>query len=402
VLLVELVALVVTLATVTRSVHAQDLRMFGALAGMGIAQAELARRVERVRRRINTTPHINMSSVWTFAGVVLLPVQLLPALVAVLYAHLAIRSWYGMRRVPPFRTVFNACLVTITCLTARGVLSALHFPGVAAAMHGGSAALLPLVLSAAAYFLVGALVAIPGLSITTWSWEAVLGSWADNGLEVATLCLGAVNAALLVAMPELTVAIIPPMLLLQRSVLVSQLEIAATTDDKTGVFNSAGWHHAADRELARAARNNGEASIGVLMIDLDHFKRVNDQHGHLAGDHVLRAVAETITEQVRSYDTVGRFGGEEFVVLLPNASPVDVQRAAERIRGAIAVANVPVSAAAGAVIGDLSASIGVAMYPSAGTAVDRLLHAADTALYRAKDAGRNQVVTFLPDVSRAQ
>lgn len=393
-LLIEFAAVITTVVGSTRPAQWHEVRIFATLAAMGIIQAELSRQVERVRRRVNATPHINMTSVWTFAGVLLLPPALIAALVAVLYTHLAVRSWYRLRTVPAFRTIFNASLVIMTCLTARGVLFAAGFAGMSTTMPHGWSGFASIAVSAAAYFVVGALIALPGLNLQSRSLEAMFGSWSDNFLELSTLCLGAINAILLLAMPELALAIIPPMLLLQRSMLVKQLEIAATTDDKTGVYNAAGWRHLATHELARAARDV-DASIGVLMIDLDHFKRINDRHGHLAGDEVLKSVAATIALEVRDYDAVGRFGGEEFVVLLPGTTETDVCAIAERIRHSITTVSVMTPHGDGPVaIRGLSASIGVAMYPSAGSAVDRLLHAADIALYRAKNDGRNRVVTF--------
>jgi diguanylate cyclase (GGDEF)-like protein len=130
------------------------------------------------------------------------------------------------------------------------------------------------------------------------------------------------------------------------------------------------------------------------MVDLDHFKRVNDTYGHLAGDEVLKAVAGTMRRSVRDYDTVGRFGGEEFVVLLPGLRNRDVLATAERIRRAISQLRVPLPDS-DIVLSTLSASIGVAVYPDAASGVDELVHAADAALYRAKRAGRNRVVSSL-------
>jgi diguanylate cyclase (GGDEF)-like protein len=130
------------------------------------------------------------------------------------------------------------------------------------------------------------------------------------------------------------------------------------------------------------------------MVDLDHFKKVNDTNGHLSGDVVLKAVAGAIRDAVRHYDCVGRFGGEEFVVLLPDVDEADVRAMAERIREAIAALCVQVEVSGTAVVIDgLSASIGVATYPDAGAALDRLLEAADKALYSAKSTGRNKVVS---------
>jgi diguanylate cyclase (GGDEF)-like protein len=345
-----------------------------------------------MRRRVHGPPYINMTSVWTFAGVLLLPPVLVAVLVAVLYAHLATRSWYRLRQVPPFRTILNATLVVLTCYSAAFVLAASGVGDMSAALTSGWRGITAVVLAAVTYFAVAAITIIPALTITTRSVKALFGSVGDNLLEVATLCLGMLTALTLATLPALAVAIVPPLLVLHRAVLIKQLEIAATTDEKTGVFNTTGWHLLASRELARAQRNT-RSTFGVLMIDLDHFKLINDEHGHLAGDEVLRAVAATIKSAVRDYDSVGRFGGEEFVVLLPDIGPAAVLAVAERIRSAIEELKVEYADDSNVrLIGSLSASIGVATYPDGGTAVDRLLQAADRALYRAKDAGRNQVV----------
>ena len=130
------------------------------------------------------------------------------------------------------------------------------------------------------------------------------------------------------------------------------------------------------------------------MVDLDYFKRVNDTYGHVAGDVVLKAVADTLRGQVRDYDLVGRFGGEEFAVLLPGTSESGAVTAGERIRGAIAamITEVPLDGTHAEVNG-LTVSIGCAVHPSAGDTLEKLLLAADTALYRAKSAGRNRVVS---------
>ncbi|RSD24007.1 GGDEF domain-containing protein [Amycolatopsis eburnea] len=391
--LVESVALVATVRTAAAvPVRTWDLAVFGILAGLGVLQAELGRQVERVRRLVSDTPHINLTSVWTFAGVLLLPPALVTALIAVLYAHLATRSLARIKRVPPFRTTLNATLVVVTCYAAAFVLHRLGVPDMYTALTAGWRGVTAIALAAAVYFLVAAITILPALTITTRSVKAFFGGLGDNLLEVATLCLGLLTALTLATLPALAVAIVPPLLVLHRAVLIKQLEIAATTDEKTGLFNTTGWHLLASRELARAQRST-RSTFGVLMIDLDHFKLINDEHGHLAGDAVLRAVAATIKSAVRDYDSVGRFGGEEFVVLLPDIGPAAVLAVAERIRSAIETLKVEYSdGTASRVIADLSASIGVATYPDGGTAVDRLLQAADQALYRAKDAGRNQVV----------
>jgi diguanylate cyclase (GGDEF)-like protein len=129
------------------------------------------------------------------------------------------------------------------------------------------------------------------------------------------------------------------------------------------------------------------------MLDLDHFKKINDTHGHLAGDDVLRAVAKAITNEVRRDDATGRWGGEEFAVLLPEVDIDELATIADRIRRRIGSLVVTITANHGpGTVQDLTISIGGARYPSPGlTTLDDLLLAADSALYTAKQAGRDRV-----------
>jgi diguanylate cyclase (GGDEF)-like protein len=137
----------------------------------------------------------------------------------------------------------------------------------------------------------------------------------------------------------------------------------------------------------------------MLVIDLDRFKTLNDKHGHLAGDIALTAVADCIKHELRDYDAVGRYGGEEFVAMLPNAGTNAAMRAAERVRARIEQCSISAEPEGPEL--HLTASIGVATYPSYGTELDELLQAADTALYAAKAAGRNAVRLAEPRVTPA-
>jgi len=180
-------------------------------------------------------------------------------------------------------------------------------------------------------------------------------------------------------------------ILLQRSLLHQQSQAAARTDAKTGLLNATAWQREADAEISRALRDGGQ--LGLLLVDVDHFKRVNDSHGHLAGDEVLGGLAAELRQQVRQSDIVGRFGGEEFVVLLPKTETVEAYRIAERLRRAVGVVSVP----AGENAVSVTVSIGVAALGRHGHDLFELLAAADLALYRAKDRGRNQVCLYEPD-----
>jgi len=384
----EAVAVVLALRPSSVAIDRRTLAVLGTLLVLGVVQAEAGRRVERKQRRASKAPHINMTSVWTFAGVLLLPPLLLAALVGGLYLHLAVRSWYRLPRVPASRTVSNAAIILLSCYAAQGVLRLTGIEDVRSAVAHGWSGTAVVAVTGVTFFVVNALLVLPARREVGRTPAALFGTWSDNGLEVATLCLGALNALTVATLPGLVVLALPPVLLLHRTVLVKQLEVAAHRDEKTGLYNAGGWQELAEKTLADEARHRG--TFGLLMLDLDHFKQVNDTYGHLAGDAVLRAVAETIKSTVRSRgDAVGRFGGEEFLVLLPGIGPTDISRVAEHIRRAIAALTVQVGQLS---ITGLSTSIGIALYPTAGTSLQRLLDAADTALYHAKATGRNKVV----------
>jgi diguanylate cyclase (GGDEF)-like protein len=178
-------------------------------------------------------------------------------------------------------------------------------------------------------------------------------------------------------------------LALQADLIESRekLRFQATHDGLTGLWNRSSVLDMLHREMDRANRNEG--FTGVLMLDLDHFKRVNDKYGHQAGDAVLKSAADRIAEMVRPYDIVGRYGGEEFLVVLPNCDIEQSRQTAERI--CAAVGDVPI------LLGNreirVTVSIGVTACAANTFQENQLLAIADIALYKAKDAGRNCVFT---------
>jgi diguanylate cyclase (GGDEF)-like protein len=220
------------------------------------------------------------------------------------------------------------------------------------------------------------------------------GGFDNNLVEMAGLALGAVAALVMVHDPWFLVLILPPLLVLHRSLLLRKYELASRVDSKTGLSNAMHWSELARGELARAERQ--QTAAGVLMLDLDHFKRVNDTYGHLTGDAVLKAVSEALRKESRDYDLVGRFGGEEFMILTPNIDPLDLGSVAERFRRCIG--NISVTSPDTHEQVTVTASAGVAAYPQSGCDLDELLLAADAALYRAKEDGRNRSC-FAPSAS---
>jgi diguanylate cyclase (GGDEF)-like protein len=159
----------------------------------------------------------------------------------------------------------------------------------------------------------------------------------------------------------------------------------STIDPLTGLFNRTFFFAAVEREIARSARSG--RGFCLLMMDLDELKQINDRHGHFFGDRVLRGVGEVIRSGGRRIDTAARYGGDEFVVLLPETDPTGAFVLAEKIRLEVAELRVPI---AGAAI-QPSVSIGVVSYPEDGRTTDELLITADSSMYRSKRAGKNRV-----------
>jgi diguanylate cyclase (GGDEF)-like protein len=308
------------------------------------------------------------------------------------------------RRIPVYRRLFSSA-----ALGLAGVATSITFhvlvPEAAPVTLNGSHAWLTrpsVVLSAvgcavlfavvnACIVAVAAHLADPEapLAKVLWDRESLL-------LDLTESCVGILVAITCALSFLLLLVALPPVILLQRSLMHQQLAAAARTDPKTGLLNATAWQREADGEVARALRS--DAPLALLLVDVDHFKRVNDSHGHLIGDEVLRALAAELRQQVRESDVVGRFGGEEFTVLLPRTDTADACLIAERLRSSAGALNI---AAADARI-QVTVSIGVAVLGQHGNDLFELLAAADLALYRAKDAGRNQVQLYSPGKESAK
>jgi diguanylate cyclase len=167
-----------------------------------------------------------------------------------------------------------------------------------------------------------------------------------------------------------------------------KLNEQALRDPMTGLFNRRYLATIVPHELARCARDH--VPLCLMMMDIDHFKQVNDTHGHLAGDAVLNSLAALLLASVRSSDVACRYGGEEFLLLLPNMPADMALLRGEQWRAAFAASSVSF----GGTTIRATVSIGIALYPAEGSSADALIHCADQALYRAKAQGRNQVVLY--------
>ena len=337
VLVVELLVAVLLVVDGVRGglgqLTAQRAAVLGALAVAGVLHTETALRVERMRRRVTPSPHVDLSSVWTFAAALLLPPLLAGVSVVVIYLHLYLRVWRPTR-IPAYRWAFTTATVLLAVHAATGAAAYVDSTDVFESGSGLAAIVTALLCYTAVNtcLVVGAIV----LSAPERTFREVLGRGDEVVLELATLSMGALAAgAISSTSPLHALLVLPPLVVLHRAVLVRHFQEVASIDGKTGLLNAAAWQDRADRVLQRAQRSQGGAA--VLILDLDHFKLVNDRHGHLAGDRVLSSVAEALRAEVRDNDLVGRFGGEEFVIMLPGHEGSGYDRAeleavADRIR----------------------------------------------------------------------
>ncbi|MEU5260290.1 GGDEF domain-containing protein [Amycolatopsis sp. NPDC021455] len=365
----------------------------GWLAAAALPHLHASHLIERRRRDRSGTPYVDLCSVWIFAGAIALPLVLEVALVAAIYGHrwLLVNRFDAVR--PPHRTVFTAATLALAAGAAAAVLRLTgtheHLAQFGAGGRPGWTDLAAVVTAAAVQWavntaLVGTVIA---WTVTVEHPRRLLGSASDNLLEVSQLALGVFVALALLWWPPAALLMIIPTFALHQCVQLDQLKLAARTDHRTGLLNAKAWDEQAEHALERARA--GRRRVGVLMIDLDWFKRINDTHGHPVGDDVLAAVATVLTRAVRRGDTVGRYGGEEFAVLLPDVDEAEVRAIAERIR--LRIRALRVSTPTGEPV-TLSATIGAALHPPVPEAdLDGVIRAADDALYAGKKAGRDRV-----------
>jgi diguanylate cyclase (GGDEF)-like protein len=401
VIAVDAVALVITGLAVRASViggpiTSAEWTAFAVLAVASTLHLESARGIERRREMAaNTSPHTNLKCLWFFASLLLLPLSLVIPLIVLSYLY----SWFRVfGRTIAHRKIFS----NSTCILASAAA--------AAVLRGGGLLTEPrvptdfwtllVVLSAAAtWWLVNYALVVGAILISSPEATAkdALGELSHQLVICAGLGLGIAIAALQSSYPWVVPVLMVTVLALHRDLLLPQYQRAAGVDVKTGLATPSYWANAVPAELARA--ESLRSTVGLLMLDLDKFKEINDTYGHPAGDRALRAVGESVRAEVRQGDLVARVGGDELAVLLPGASETEVLEVAERIRDRLSALTVSVETAANrtAIISGVPASFGAAVYPDVAGTMDQLILAADNALLTAKRGGRNQIVTAQPN-----
>ncbi|MGH8891116.1 MAG: diguanylate cyclase [Acidothermaceae bacterium] len=371
---------------VTTSWRASDLLTFGVLISCGMVSIEVSLRLvwrgPRPGRAVN-----DLLAVWTIPVVLLLP-----PLYAVLAAvPLSVLGQYRVTKRPPVKLLFSisaAGLANFVAATLRTSVMGDARPDLHALVGTPGAVALVISCVVVRYFvnmsMVAEIVAMTTPAARVRDSFTDLDAWGAIAAEGCTCVLVAMACT---ASPFAVLFAVAPVLVLQRTLLLAEFREAARTDSKTSLANASYWREVADRALSRA--RGGREPLAVLLVDIDHFKAVNDRYGHLVGDDVLRSVANGLTHGLRPGDFVGRFGGEEFVVLLPGSDLEQARHAAERIRAHVAELSVEASNRREPV--HVTISIGAAAFRESGHSVHELLDAADTALYAAKHAGRNCV-----------
>lgn len=338
----------------------------------------------------------DFSTMWALPIAILLP----PIYAAIApIPFLAVMHFFVHRGIV-YRRVFTAASISLCCVLISFVFrwfpASLAGPSIGHGLHAFTWALAvaacEIIGGRAQHFFIVIAVKLTDPSVRIWEmeWDKESAQGAFVELDLGVLITLAVGLS-----PFLVVLALPTVFLVRRYMVHPALVAQSRIDAKTGLLNVSTWERDAEGELSRSVRTR--SPVALALVDIDHFKRVNDTYGHLVGDRVLKAIAEALTGQSRDYDRAGRFGGEEFVLLLAQTGQHDACNIAERLRGYIAALAIPIDDRPDAPTVGVTISVGVTAL-SRGEAYELtdLLAAADSAMYAAKQAGRNQVAFAAP------
>jgi diguanylate cyclase (GGDEF)-like protein/putative nucleotidyltransferase with HDIG domain len=333
---------------------------------------------------------------WVFVipAALLLP----PPLLVLLTVGMHVPEWLK-QRYPWYIQSFNICNYTLSILAAWGagrlVLDA-HDVFSDPDLRWAVAGLAVCAVAVAANHVILA----PMITLARGHSVRESGVFALESLSIDFVLstLGLAIAAFWDSNPWLIPFAIAPVFFVHRSLSVPKLQDEARVDPKTGLYNARHFSTVLDEELARAKRLGRPLSL--IMCDLDLLREINNTHGHLAGDEVLRGISRVFRRELRHYDIPCRFGGEEFALLLPETPPEEAFEIAERVRRAVAAEGFDVPTSTEEIYATVS--MGVAAYPRDADEVTKLVHHADVAVYRAKLQGRNRVLDAASEELLAQ
>lgn len=378
---------VLTVAGASTAWRVRSALVFLALIACGMAATEATRAVLEPQGTLAR----DLQSVWYLAIAITLP----PFYALAAPIPLAIHKLWRTRRMLIYRRVFSHAAIGLAYGLASFVFHSM--PGTVAGPEPGDGLhALSWVAAVAACGLIavivnyGSVLVAIRLSDPDARVRDLVGSRDSLTTDLLELSL-AVSLTLVVAInPVLMALALPTVVLCRRYLMQSQLVAQARIDAKTGVLNAGTWQREATAEFYRALRSN--TPLALIMVDIDHFDSVNETAGLDAGDQVLQGIARTLTENLQGSGLVGRFGGEQFAILLPQTEETQARRIAERLRDH--VAGEPIAIQDGSHAGfvfRLTISIGIAILDRSRRALAELIGAADGALSEAKATGRNKV-----------
>jgi diguanylate cyclase (GGDEF)-like protein len=367
-----------------------DLALLAVLVACDAATIEVYRRAGE-----NAGVIKEVYGVWELPIAILLPP--IYALTVPILRH-ALAQW-RIRQFPLHRRAFSAAVIGLSYGAASLAFHAVTGSPLASTVTPGthtSAWILAVALAGILQWVINT-----GMLLPAWKASDPAASLRDLALaseavrnDVAEVCVAVLVTFAIAINPLAIVFALPFAMLLQRSLRHAQLVNASRIDAKTGLLNAGTWEREAAVEVARAVRTR--TPLALALVDVDHFKGVNDTFGHLTGDRALKAIARAFRIYLRGYDLIGRFGGEEFAILLPHTSALDAYGIAERIREHIAIGPLDVGDRPDGEHVRVTVSIGVAALGApwdtlTGSQITDLLATADRALYQAKRAGRDRV-----------
>jgi diguanylate cyclase (GGDEF)-like protein len=337
----------------------------------------------------------DFSSIWVLPTAILLP----PVYAGLVAIPIVATLHIFVHRGVPHRMVFTAAGLSLSSVCASLAFRAFPLSFAGAAVGAGLHAFTWCLAVAGCEILGGRVqhfMIVGAVKLTNPKIRMFMAEFNRNNLQAlfVEIDLGVLITLSVALSPALVVIALPSVLLVRRFLIFPIIEAQSRIDSKTGLLNVSTWESEAESELSRSVRTRNP--VALALVDIDHFKVVNDTYGHLAGDRVLKAIAEALTSQSRDYDRAGRFGGEEFVLLLAQTTEKDACKIADRLRSYVASLDIPTDDRPGAPTIKVTISIGVTalargeMYELAD-----MLAAADSAMYAAKQAGRNQVA-FAP------
>jgi diguanylate cyclase (GGDEF)-like protein len=387
-LCVTTLAVAVTVPTAIRtSWRPAEIAVFAALLACGLVAIESTRGVIEVHGTVGR----DLQTVWYLAIAIVLP----PACALLAPIPLAAYRLWRVRRGLVYRRVFSNATISLAYGGASAVFHAAA-PRIAGAAPGTGSHVLTWIAVAAGCGAVawvinnGLILVAIKLADSDARVRDLFGNRDAITSDLIELSL-ATSLALVVAInPVLMALALPSVLLYRRYMMSAQLVAQSRLDAKTGLLNAATWRREADVELARALR--GSSPSALVIVHIDHLASVRDTAGHPAGDQVLRAIASTLTENMRPCDLIGRFGGEEFAVLLPQTDGDEARRITERLRDHIA--GQPIGIENGSHTGfvfRLTVSVGIAVLGESMRDLTGWIGAAGAALSEAKRTGRNKV-----------